>query len=51
MAPLSPLVVVPELKVSHPLIPFVPAFTVSIIIEPLVEAVPDPVSIVMAPPV
>jgi hypothetical protein len=51
MLPESPEVVVPELNVSQPLMPLVPAFTVSIMIEPLVDAVPDPVSIVMAPPV
>ena len=43
--------VVPELNTMKPLMPFVPAATVLMWIDPLVEAVPDPVRTVMVPPV
>jgi hypothetical protein len=50
-SPDEPTLVVPELKLSAPLTPLVPAFAVFIVIEPDVVAVPTPVDIEMAPPV
>jgi hypothetical protein len=49
--PELPQDVVPELKINAPLTPFVPALTAAILIEPLVDAAPEPDSIVIAPPV
>ena len=51
MEPLVPLLVVPDIKASIPLTPFVPAFTVRTTNAPLVVAVPSPVATLIAPPV
>jgi hypothetical protein len=49
--PELPLLVVPELNTSIPLVPAVPAFIVMIFKLPLEVALPSPLSIVKAPPV
>ena len=41
----------PELNTSCPLTPATPAFAVRIVTEPLLDAVPSPVSRLIAPPV
>jgi hypothetical protein len=51
IAPVLPELDVPELNVSAPLKPAVPAFAVRIVIAPLVVAVPSPVVIETEPPV
>lgn len=49
--PVFPPLDVPDEKLKEPLDPEVPAFTVLMTTAPLVEADPDPLSIVTAPPV
>lgn len=51
MVPELPLEEVPVLKTSDPLMPLVPAFTDRIMMDPLVDADPDPPRMVMVPPV
>ena len=51
IAPVAPELDVPELKDSIPLAPFTPAFDDTIVIAPLVLAMPWPLVIPTAPPV
>jgi hypothetical protein len=46
-----PTLLVPELNTNRPLTPDVPAFAVRIVTDPLLVAVPAPVSRLIAPPV
>jgi hypothetical protein len=51
IAPLLPLLALPELKTSMPLLPASPAFVLRIVTMPLVVAVPSPLPKLTAPPV
>jgi len=46
-----PLLAVPELKMSKPLTPLVPAFAVRMLSEPLVVDDPEPLAMLTEPPV
>ena len=49
--PEPPFFDVPELNTNEPLMPFVPASTARMMIDPLEVAVPDPERTVIVPPV
>jgi len=51
MAPLLPLLVLPELNTSMPLLPALPEFKLRIVTMPLEVAVPSPLLRLTAPPV
>jgi hypothetical protein len=51
IVPVEPQLDVPELNANMPLTPFLPAFVVRIVMDPLEDAIPNPVDMPMCPPV